>query len=255
MEIITGVAPAEYGDKSSLVVHIVTKSGLDQPKPTGSAVGRATARSRARRARSTSAAGSHTVGNFLSVSGMRTDRFLDPPEFAGAARHGQQPVVLQPARLPSERRRHAAPERAGRRGRRSTCRTRYDQTRRPGAASEHHHVQRRARLFAGHRLEDAVHGQRVRPPGSPDLPAERRIRSPTSPARVSQDRTLTNIGRQGRRRVHDRQPQREDRRHASARRSCTRTSRSASPIRRDPAVSPDARTARLQIPALRAATT
>src|SRR5204863_7451277 len=36
MEIITGVAPAEYGDKSSLVVHIVTKSGLDQPKPTGS---------------------------------------------------------------------------------------------------------------------------------------------------------------------------------------------------------------------------
>jgi hypothetical protein len=29
MEVITGVAPAEYGDKSSLVVHIVTKSGLD----------------------------------------------------------------------------------------------------------------------------------------------------------------------------------------------------------------------------------
>ena len=38
MEVITGVAPAEYGDKSSLVVHIVTKSGLDQPKPTGSVV-------------------------------------------------------------------------------------------------------------------------------------------------------------------------------------------------------------------------
>ena len=33
MEVITGVAPAEYGDKSSLVVHIVTRSGLDQPKP------------------------------------------------------------------------------------------------------------------------------------------------------------------------------------------------------------------------------
>ena len=37
MEIITGIAPAEYGDKTSLVVHIVTKSGLDQPKPTDSA--------------------------------------------------------------------------------------------------------------------------------------------------------------------------------------------------------------------------
>ena len=48
MEIITGVAPAEYGDKSSLVVHIVTKSGLDQPKPTGS-VSVGTDRSRARR--------------------------------------------------------------------------------------------------------------------------------------------------------------------------------------------------------------
>src|SRR5207245_9153124 len=36
MEVITGVAPAEYGDKSSLIVHIVTKSGLDQPKPAGS---------------------------------------------------------------------------------------------------------------------------------------------------------------------------------------------------------------------------
>src|SRR5205814_6106630 len=35
MEVITGVPPAEYGDKSSLVVHIVTKSGLDSAKPTG----------------------------------------------------------------------------------------------------------------------------------------------------------------------------------------------------------------------------
>src|SRR5258708_11797255 len=31
LEIITGVPPAEYGDKSSLVVHIITKSGLDHP--------------------------------------------------------------------------------------------------------------------------------------------------------------------------------------------------------------------------------
>ncbi len=80
MEIITGVAPAEYGDKSSLVVHIVTKSGLDQPKPTGSvAVGYGSFRSPT--VEVNVGAGSHTVGNFLSVSGMRTDRFLDPPEF------------------------------------------------------------------------------------------------------------------------------------------------------------------------------
>src|SRR5207245_8610114 len=37
MELITGVAPAEYGDKTSLIVHIVAKSGVDTLKTTGSA--------------------------------------------------------------------------------------------------------------------------------------------------------------------------------------------------------------------------
>src|SRR5712675_1983758 len=36
MEIITGSTPAEYGDKTSLVVNAITKSGLAQRKPTGS---------------------------------------------------------------------------------------------------------------------------------------------------------------------------------------------------------------------------
>src|SRR6266481_9007456 len=36
MEIITGSTPAEYGDKTSLVVNAITKSGLNQRKPTGS---------------------------------------------------------------------------------------------------------------------------------------------------------------------------------------------------------------------------
>ena len=80
MEIITGVAPAEYGDKSSLIVHIVTKSGLDQPKPAGSvSFGYGSFKSPSFDANV--GAGTHTVGNFLSVSGLRTDRFLDPPEF------------------------------------------------------------------------------------------------------------------------------------------------------------------------------
>jgi hypothetical protein len=80
MEIITGVAPAEYGDKSSLVVHIVTKSGLDQPKPTGSlSLGYGSFNSPTGEVNV--GGGSHTVGEFLSVSGLHTDRFLDPPEF------------------------------------------------------------------------------------------------------------------------------------------------------------------------------
>jgi hypothetical protein len=80
MEVITGVAPAEYGDKSSLIVHIVTKSGLDQPKPTGSAsFGYGSFKSPT--FEGNIGGGSHSVGNFLSISGMRTDRYLDPPEF------------------------------------------------------------------------------------------------------------------------------------------------------------------------------
>ena len=79
MEIITGVAPAEYGDKSSLVVHIVTKSGLDQAKPTGS-VAFEYGSFNTPTADLNVGIGSHRFGNFLSLSGMRTDRFLDSPE-------------------------------------------------------------------------------------------------------------------------------------------------------------------------------
>jgi hypothetical protein len=80
MELITGVAPAEYGDKSSLVVHIVTKSGLDQPKPTGSAsFGYGSFKSPTGEVNI--GGGSRTIGDFLSFSGTRTERFLDPPEF------------------------------------------------------------------------------------------------------------------------------------------------------------------------------
>jgi len=80
MEVITGVAPAEYGDKSSLVVHIVTKSGLDQAKPTGSAsFGYGSFKSPT--GDFNIGGGSHRLGNFLSLSGLHTERFLDPPEF------------------------------------------------------------------------------------------------------------------------------------------------------------------------------
>src|SRR5690349_1146150 len=80
MEVITGVAPAEYGDKSSLVVHIVTKSGLDQAKPSGSALfGYGSFKSPT--GDFNVGGGSHTVGDFVSLSGLRTDRYLDPPEF------------------------------------------------------------------------------------------------------------------------------------------------------------------------------
>ena len=86
-------------------MHIVTKSGLDQPKPTGSAAfGYGSFKSPTGEVNV--GGGSHTVGNFLSVSGMRTDRFLDPPEFAALHDHGNSHVVLRPPRR--ARRRHRA---------------------------------------------------------------------------------------------------------------------------------------------------
>jgi hypothetical protein len=79
MEIITGVPPAEYGDKSSLVVHIVTKSGLNQATPAGSvSFGYGSFKSPS--AELNVGVGSKKIGNFFTVDGLRTERFLDPPE-------------------------------------------------------------------------------------------------------------------------------------------------------------------------------
>src|SRR5216684_3298858 len=80
MEVITGVPPAEFGDKDSLVVQIVTKSGLDHAKPAGSfTAGYGSFQSPTGEANL--GFGSHGIGNFMSLSGLATDRFLDAPEF------------------------------------------------------------------------------------------------------------------------------------------------------------------------------
>ena len=103
MEVITGVAPAEYGDKSSLVVHIVTKSGLDQAKPTGSAsfgYGSFTSPT----GEVNIGGGSHTVGNFLSLSGIANGPIPRSAGARSAPRHRQQRLVVRPVRLPSRAR-------------------------------------------------------------------------------------------------------------------------------------------------------
>jgi hypothetical protein len=93
MEVMTGVAPAEYGDKSSLVVHIVTKSGLDQPHPKGDVdIGYGSFSSPTFDA--TMGVGSHTIGNFLALTGVSTDRYLDSPEFQALHDHGTNVSVF-----------------------------------------------------------------------------------------------------------------------------------------------------------------
>ena len=79
MELITGSPSAEYGDKTSLVVDAVTRSGLGQ-KPSGSFTAQygsfGTVGEEA-----TLGLGDTKVGNFIAIDSLRTGRFLDTPEF------------------------------------------------------------------------------------------------------------------------------------------------------------------------------
>src|SRR5690348_3940758 len=80
MEVISGVPPAEFGDKTSLVVRTTTKSGLGLARPTGSVVldyGSFGTPS----ASITLGTGGKTIGNFIAANGLQTGRFLDSPEF------------------------------------------------------------------------------------------------------------------------------------------------------------------------------
>ncbi len=80
MEVISGVAPAEFGDKLSLVVRTVTRSGLDTPKPTGNfSVGYGSFGTSTGNVNF--ALGGTKIGNFFSASGLNSGRFLDTAEF------------------------------------------------------------------------------------------------------------------------------------------------------------------------------
>lgn len=80
LEVISGAPPAEFGDKTSLVIKVTTRSGLGVTKPTGSVTG-----SFGSFGTSTAgfnmAYGGEKWGNFVSLSGLNSGRFLDPPEF------------------------------------------------------------------------------------------------------------------------------------------------------------------------------
>ncbi len=93
LEVISGLPPAEFGDKNSLVIKVVTRSGLDSTGTHGSIVaGYGTFK--APSGGFALAYGNGTWGNFLSVSGLRTDRFLDPPEFKAIHAQGDGESVF-----------------------------------------------------------------------------------------------------------------------------------------------------------------
>jgi hypothetical protein len=80
MEVIDGAPPAEYGDKTALVIKVTTRSGEGVTTPTGSVYTSYGSFGTAN-AGFDLAFGGKKWGNFVSVSGLQTGRFLDPPEF------------------------------------------------------------------------------------------------------------------------------------------------------------------------------
>jgi hypothetical protein len=81
MEVIEGAPPAEYGDKTSLVIVATTRSGQGITKPTGD-VTLSYGSFGTSNLSGDLAYGGQNWGNFISVSGLQSGRFLDAPEFA-----------------------------------------------------------------------------------------------------------------------------------------------------------------------------
>jgi hypothetical protein len=80
MELITGAAGAEYGDKTSLVVNATTQSGLGALKPFGS-FGLEYGSFGSPSEEASLGWGNAKYGNFVVVNTGRSGRFLDTPEF------------------------------------------------------------------------------------------------------------------------------------------------------------------------------
>ncbi|HEX2663674.1 MAG TPA: TonB-dependent receptor [Candidatus Acidoferrum sp.] len=79
LEVVSGGPPAEYGDKTSLVVKVTTRSGLGVSKPTGSVTSSYGSFGSVMGGFQL-AFGGQKWGNFVAANGLNTSRFLDPPE-------------------------------------------------------------------------------------------------------------------------------------------------------------------------------
>src|SRR3984893_15637496 len=80
LEVISGAPPAEFGDKTSLVIKVTTRSGLGITTPTGS-VSTSYGSFGTANVGFNLAYGSQKWGNFIALNALKSGRFLDPPEF------------------------------------------------------------------------------------------------------------------------------------------------------------------------------
>jgi hypothetical protein len=80
LEVIQGAPPAEYGDKTSVVIVVTTRSGLGVTEPHGDVTASYGTFGSSNGAFNLSYGG-NKWGNFISANGLGSGRFLDPPEF------------------------------------------------------------------------------------------------------------------------------------------------------------------------------
>jgi hypothetical protein len=81
MEVISGAPPAEFGEKTSVVINVTTRSGQGLTTPKGSVTASYGSFGTADLGLNLGYGG-QKWGNFISASGLNSGRFLDPPEFA-----------------------------------------------------------------------------------------------------------------------------------------------------------------------------
>ncbi len=81
MTVIAGAPSAEYGDKTSLVIDVTTRSGMGSTTPHG-AVTASYGSFGSSNLDANFSYGGKNWGEFIAANGLNTGRFLDPPEFA-----------------------------------------------------------------------------------------------------------------------------------------------------------------------------
>ena len=80
MQVIEGAPPAQYGDKTDLIIVVTTRSGQGVTKPTGSVYSSYGSFGSGTTGINLSYGGNNW-GEFIEADGLDTGRFLDPPEF------------------------------------------------------------------------------------------------------------------------------------------------------------------------------
>jgi hypothetical protein len=93
MEVIEGAPPAEYGDKTSVVIVVTTRSGLGV-NPAHGEITTSYGTFGSAEAGFNFAYGGKNWGNFIAANGLDTGRFLDGPEFQVFHDHGNQQNVF-----------------------------------------------------------------------------------------------------------------------------------------------------------------